>query len=117
MKINLIPQGRPETLEVIRLGDTLNINGEDFDFSPIGEGDTLPATAVSSSWFMDKIERVNGVIELTLILPLPSNYSPEQAFPVPLVDVPDGSVAFPQPLPEPMPPAPNATSINGGPDE
>lgn len=115
MKINLIPVGRPETLEVIRIGDVLNINGEVFDFSPIGEGDTLPTTAITSTWFMDKVERLNGELELTLILPLPSNYSQEQAFPVPLENVPDGAVAFPQPLPAPLPPAPNLAMINGEP--
>lgn len=115
MKINLIPVGRPETLEVIRSGDLLTINGEDFDFSPIGEGDTLPATAITSTWFMDKVERLNGELELTLILPLPSNYSQEQAFPAPLENVPNGPVAFPQPLPDPLPPAPNLAMTNGGP--
>lgn len=117
MKINLVPLGRPDALEVIRRGDVLNINGEDFDFSPMGNGDTLPASAISSSWFMDKVERVNGELEFTLILPLPSNYSQEQAFPVPLENVQDGPVAFPQPLPEPMPPAPSATLNNGVPTE
>jgi len=113
MKINLIPVGRPETLEVIRIGDVLNINGEVFDFSPIGEGDTLPATAIASDWFMNMVERLNGELELTLILPLPSNYSQEQAFPVPLENVPNGPVSFPQSLPPPLPPAPNFATNSG----
>lgn len=99
MKIFLTPQRRDDTLEVVRSGSTLVLNGEAFDFSPMGEGDTLPATAIASDWFFNTVENVGGEIELTLIFPLPSNFSPEQAFPVPLVDVPDGPVIFPAPLP------------------
>lgn len=100
MKIILISQRRDDTLEVVKLGDILKLNGEDFDFSTMGEGDTLPGDAISSGWFTGEVNRINGELELSLILPNPWNYSPEQAFPVPLHDVPDGLVAFPLPLPE-----------------
>ena len=102
MRINLIPQRRDDTLEVTRAGNIIIVNGEHFDFSPIVEGDTLPASAVSSAWFFDKIDRIDGELVLTLILPNPWNYSPEQAFPVPLENVPDGPVVFPCQLPEPV---------------
>ncbi len=101
MKINLSPRGSLDTLQVVKSGDILTVNGEAFDFSRMADGDTLPASAISSVWFMDKVDRVGDELELTLTLPLPANYSPEQAFPVPLVDVPDGPVQFPQPLPVP----------------
>jgi len=114
MKINLIPQGRGDTLQVIKLGDVLTVNGEEFDLSPVGEGDTLPATAIGSFWFRDKVERINGELELTFLFPIPSNYSQEQAFPVPLVNIPDGVVAFPGPLPDPLPPAPSMLTMSGG---
>ncbi|WP_077046628.1 hypothetical protein [Pseudomonas sp. KK4] len=100
MRINLSPQRRDDTLEVIKTGDVLTVNGEDFDFSPIGNGDTLPASAIASEWFFDKVDRIDGELVLTLILPNPFNYSPEQAFPVPLENVPEGLVVFPGPLPE-----------------
>jgi hypothetical protein len=99
MLIKLMPARLDETLEVIKTGEVLTVNGEDFDLSLIGEGDTLPASAISSNWFFDKVDRVGGELVLTLNLPLPWNYSQEQAFPVPLENVPDGLVAFPQPLP------------------
>ncbi|MBV4518545.1 hypothetical protein KVG88_00590 [Pseudomonas sp. SWRI74] len=99
MLINLSPQRRDDTLEVVKAGNVLSVNGKDFDFSPMGEGDTLPASAISSIWFFDKVDRINGELVLTLYLPLPYNYSHEQAFPVPLESVPDGPVAFPLPLP------------------
>jgi hypothetical protein len=87
------------SLEVVRAGDVLTVNGEVFNFANVGEGDTLPQAAIHSDWFAGDITRIDGELEITLILPLPINYSPEQAFPAPLENVPDGQVVFPQPLP------------------
>jgi hypothetical protein len=102
MIIKLYPVRRDDTLQVEKLGCVLTINGEKFDFSPMTEGSTLPRSAVSCEWLNSDIEMDGGKLSLTLILPLPFNYSPDQAFPVDLVNVPDGPVAFPQPLPEPF---------------
>lgn len=100
MKIILSPQRRDDTLEVIKAGDTLEVNGEAFDFTPMGDGDTLPSQAIDSVWFAGDVERVNGELIVTLLLPNPWNYSREQAFPVPLINVQDGPVVFPGPLSE-----------------
>ncbi|WP_434577524.1 hypothetical protein [Pseudomonas sp. Z1-6] len=99
MRINLSPQRRDDTLEVIKDGDMLVINGEPFDFSKMGEGDTLPGSAIRSAWFVGDIDKVGGELVLTLLLPNPWNYSQEQAFPAPLENIPDGPVVFPGPLP------------------
>jgi hypothetical protein len=99
MDILLTPQRRDDTLKAVRRGDTLTVNGENFDFSPIKDGDTLPRAAIDSEWIVDDVERKDGELRLTLLLPNPRNYSPEQAFPVPLLNVPDGQVMFPEPLP------------------
>lgn len=101
MVIKLSPSRRDETLEVEKTGVMLTLNGEDFDFSPINPGDALSATAITSGWFAGDIDNIDGELVLTLTLPLPWNYSFEQAFPVDLVNVPDGPVAFPHPLPAP----------------
>lgn len=100
MNINLSPQRRDETLHVIKSGNTLILNGELFDLSRMVDGDTLPFSAIKSEWFIGDIDMVGDILTLTLILPNPANYSPAQAFPVPLLDVPDGEVLFPEPLPE-----------------
>lgn len=102
MKIKLSPVRCDDVLEVSKAGDVLTINGEAFDFSQMADGDTLPASAISSPWLAGQIDNVGGELELTLILPLPVNYSPEQAFPIPLENVPDGPVVFPSPLSEPL---------------
>jgi hypothetical protein len=101
MKIQFSPQRRDDTLVVVRSGDTLTVNGEEFDLSRVGEGEILPAHAIASEWFVGPVSRVNGEIELTLLLPLPVNYSQEQAFPEPLLLTRDGPVDLPPPLPAP----------------
>lgn len=103
MKINLFPWRGDDLLEVFRAGAVISLNGEEFDFSQMADGDTLPADAISSPWFAGQVDNVGGELELTLILPLPANYSPEQAFPVPLVITADGPVVLPPPLPIPVP--------------
>ncbi|WP_095151903.1 hypothetical protein [Pseudomonas sp. Irchel s3b5] len=109
MKIKLSPVRSDDELEVSKAGDVLTINGELFDFTQLREGDTLPAVAISSKWFKGEINRVGAELELTLILPLPLNYSQEQAFPEPLLEVPDGLVNLPGPLP------PKAQEVFSGP--
>lgn len=101
MRIKLSPVRMDKTLDVSKAGSVLTVNGEQFDFSRMGEGGTLPRSAISSDWFGGDVDVVDGDMVLTLVLPLSANFSPEQAFPVDLVDVPDGPVAFPQPLTAP----------------
>ena len=102
MNIVLVPTRTDDTIEVFKSGDILTLNGEDFDFSQIGEGDSLPSSAIDSPWFIGEQVRVGGDLVLTMFLPNPWNYSQEQAFPVPLVGVPDGKVILPAALPEPL---------------
>jgi hypothetical protein len=98
MIIKLSPQRRDDTLEVIKAGSVLIVNGETFDFTPMQEGSTLPRDAITSEWFSGPVEMENGNLTLTLLLPNPYNYSQAQAWSVDLVNVPDGVVRFPQPL-------------------
>lgn len=98
MRIKLSPQRRDDTLIVIKRDLVLEINGEVFDFSPMQEGSTLPCAAINSEWFAGDVEMNGGELVVTLILPNPFNYSQAQAFPVDLVNVPDGLVIFPGPL-------------------
>ena len=98
MKIFLSPQRRDDTLNVVRRGDLLVVNDEPFDFSAVGEGDILPRSAIESEWFAGDVTRVNGELELTLILPNPANFSKAQAFPVPITVTKNGPVGLPGPL-------------------
>lgn len=101
MRIKLSPIRMDDSLVVVKTRDVLIINGERFDFSPMEVGSTLPAVAIQSQWIIGAVEKTTDELVITLLFPIPKNYSPAQAFPVDLIDVPDGPVAFPKPLPEP----------------
>ncbi|AVB15032.1 MULTISPECIES: hypothetical protein [Pseudomonas syringae group] len=102
MIIKLAPQRRDDAFVVEKNGAVLIINGEAFDFSPMSAGSTLPRSAIVSEWFAGDVEYEND-LTIHIIMPVPANYSPEQAYPADLIEVPDGIVQFPKPLP-PVPP-------------
>ncbi|WP_268797504.1 hypothetical protein [Pseudomonas huanghezhanensis] len=99
MIIKLSPSRRDDTLTVEKRGDALILNGEAFDLARLPDGGTLPSTAIDSPWFAGDVHRQGGELVVTLILPLPINYSPAQAYPDDLVDVADGDVVLPGALP------------------
>lgn len=95
MKINLSPVRMDETLVVARSGDVLYINGEACDLGPLLEGATLPASAIDSKWFTGQVDRENGELKLTLILPHGPNAPESTRFPQPITVVSDGLVELP----------------------
>ena len=95
MRISFSPQRRDDTLVVSKSGDTLSINGDVFDFSTLPEGATIAAENSPSPWITGPIERIDGKLHLTLLLPHRPNPSAAVAFPEPLVDPADGSLELP----------------------
>ena len=95
MQITLSPTRRDTPLSLSRNGDTLTLNGEVFDFSPLPEGATLPPEAIASDWFAGPVERVGGALRLTLVLPHGANAPQETLFPAPLTLTGNGPVALP----------------------
>lgn len=96
MIINLSPIRSDVPLFVVRAGDTLSVNGQDFDFSPLPVGADIPADAMDSPWFAGPVSRgTEGVLHLTLLLPHGKDPSPAVAFPEPLVVTEDGLVELP----------------------
>ncbi len=69
MNISYTPQRRDDTLTVSVSGDILTVNGEEFDFSAIAEGDLLPRDAVDCAFIASDVTRTGGLITLTLIEP------------------------------------------------
>lgn len=92
MFIKLSPQRRDDTLSVTRTGDVLNINGINYDFTQLPEGATLPSDAVDCEYIVGDITRINGELELTLLLPIGPNAPKEQAFPEPIIVNGDGVI-------------------------
>lgn len=95
MIINFSPVRMDETLAVERQGDVLYLNGEACDLGPLLEGATLPATAISSKWFAGQVDRENGELTLTLILPHGPNAPERTRFPQPITVSGDGLVELP----------------------
>lgn len=107
MIITLIPRGQSideanplPALHLERTSDTLIINGEAFDFSGIGKGDTLPdgAAACGCPYIVGDIERDDaGKLHISLVLPhAEGNVAPHEArFPAPIVDPASGPISLP----------------------
>lgn len=95
MIINLSPSRSDSRISVSVNGDTISINEEPFDFSPLQDGDTLPQKAIDSPWFAGDVKRVDGVLHVTLMFPH-GPYAGEAArFPVPITVIQDGPVQLP----------------------
>lgn len=95
MLIRFSPQRSDNELTLAKTGDVLTINGEDFDFSPIPEGATLPAAAISSPFVVGDVTRDGNEISLTLILPHGPNPPFAVAFPDQLTVTEDGPITLP----------------------
>lgn len=69
MIIKLSPSRMDTKLTASVSGDSITVNGDVIDFSPLADGEILPSYAVESMWITGDVRRVNGDIHLTLILP------------------------------------------------
>jgi len=94
MKISILFQRRDDTLEVVKSGDALTINGTEYNFSVVPDGGTLPRDAVDCIWLASDVERVDGVLQLSLIVP----HGPAVSIvdPAPLINPADGVLEFPK---------------------
>lgn len=95
MIIKLSPVRSDAELAVTKIGDSLIINGTSLDFSRLENGDTLPADAVGSSWVVQPVERVGGVLVVTLMLPHGVDAPYGARFPVDIHATADGAVFLP----------------------
>jgi hypothetical protein len=95
MTINLSPQKNDTVLIVVKAGDALTINKEVFDFTQIPNGGLLPKDAITCEWIISDVKRVNGELELTLLLPIRSEASEAARFPQPIINPPNGTIKLP----------------------
>jgi len=96
MNITLSPTRSDAPLSISKQGDALTINGVTYDFSVIPDGATLPASAVDCEYITGNVERINGALHITLLLPHGPNPSQAVAFPEPLMNPADGVLELPQ---------------------
>jgi len=96
MRISFSPQRRDDTLKLEKSnGDHLRINGELFNFNSLADGDTIPAGVVPCDWIVGPVERSDGHVNITVILPHGPNPSQAVAFPEPVTVNEDGPISVP----------------------
>ena len=95
MHITLIPQRCDDTLVVSKQGDTLTINDVAYDLSVIPDGATLPASAADCPYLVGDIERIAGVLHLSLLLPTGQDATPAANFPDSIINPPNGLLELP----------------------
>ncbi|MFC3074729.1 hypothetical protein [Shinella pollutisoli] len=95
MIISFSPAIMDGVLAVTRSGDALTIDGEAYDFSTLPDGATIPAGEVPSDWITGPVERIDGDLHLTLLLPCRYDAPHERLYPQPIVDPADGPIVFP----------------------
>ena len=95
MIVSLSPILHDADLTVSRHGDVLTINGDPVNLSAIPDGATLPAGAINNPWIVGPVERIDGVLHVTLILPHGPNPSQAVAYPEPITLAGNGPVTVP----------------------
>lgn len=96
MIINFSPVRKDGTLKVTKKGDILTINGVVYDFIDFPDGATLSSEAVDCEYITGDIQRIDSVLNITLILPHGPNPSNAVAFPISLTDPKDGTITIPK---------------------
>lgn len=102
MKLSFTPTRTNTQYELSVSGDVLTIDGETFDFGPLPDGATLPQSDVACPWLASDVERIDGEICLTLMLPHGANAPEETRFPETVI-VTEGAVVLPPYNVEPEP--------------
>ena len=95
MIINLSPIRNDQKISLIVNGDVLTINGDKFDFSDLKEGERLKQSEVSCDWLQGDVERREGELYLTLLLPHGPKAPRQTLFPKPIHVTKDGPVILP----------------------
>lgn len=95
MKIKLSPVRSDAVLAVAKTGDILEINGVALDFSRLADGATLPSEAIGNPFIVAPVERVNGDLMVTLMLPHDADAPESARFPIDIHGPADGRVPLP----------------------
>lgn len=96
MDIYVITSVSDEVVSFAKSGDSLIINGEVFDFSPLNDGELLPTYAIQSTMFADNVERIDGVLKVTIRMPISMELYTIGGIPELLENVPDGPLDLPK---------------------
>lgn len=93
-KISFSPVLSADDLAIEKQGSTLVINGDPMDFSDLVDGAGYPPEALENPALEGGVERVDGEIRLTVILPyfMPGHFET----PPPITVINDGPIELPE---------------------
>lgn len=89
------PASRAATLQLVKRGDGLVVNGVLFDFTGLQPGATLPNAAIACESFDGDVERTGGEVVVKLLLPCWADSPEEARFPADIKQSADGPVVLP----------------------
>ena len=95
MRLTFAPMRSDTVLTLHRAGDILSMNDTAFDFSEVSEDTPLLREDIDCDWLASDVTRVDGELQLTLVLPHGGNAPPETLFPTPLDLFEDGIIPLP----------------------
>lgn len=82
MKIKFTPVRMDEQLTASVIdADKIILNGEELDFSPLLDGETIEAIDVGNQWVAGTVKRDHGTLYITLVAPHSHNAPHETRFP------------------------------------
>ena len=75
MRISFLPQRRDDEIVVeLVSADRIRINDDLLNFEPLNDGDIIPSGVIPCEWINGPVERKDGVICLTLLLPYKTGF-------------------------------------------
>lgn len=92
MKISFTPIRMDSVLVAELSAETLTLNGDAYDFSHVEEGQ--PVEDHDCPWVIGPVSRVNGELEVTLLLPHGGHPPHDTVFPQP-IQVAGGAIPLP----------------------
>lgn len=101
--ITLSPVRADGSMTLSKSGAILTIDGTEYDFGPLEDGDALPREAVECDRLASDVTRLGDTISLALVLPHGGNAPEETRFAEAHMVTEDGSVAMPPYDVEPEP--------------
>lgn len=93
MLIKLSPQYSFKSLSVNRDGEVLTISGTDYDFTTLGEGETILPEDLGCEFIDQPVRREGGRVVMTLLLPIQRAVFMEEL--PDIVDPDDGPIDLP----------------------
>ncbi len=97
MKIKFTPIRMDEQLTASVIdADKIILNGEELDFSPLLDGETIEAIDVGNKWVSGTVSRTDGELYITLVVPHGHNAPHSTRFPSEdYLSVDEGTVPVP----------------------